>query len=332
VLQARVASQDRERSASVWAAPRRASWWLAVGLNTAGAGLHVLALRYGPLTIIQPLGALTLVLALPLQAVVVGRRVAALHWRGAVLTVSGLAGVLLLVRGENLQVLAPRQALGVVATTTTTLGALGVAARAARPQLRSITYAAASGLAFSVASVLTQAVALRPKPDAFTLLTALSVAALAPVGLMLAQAAYRGGLGAPLATATLVNPAVSAAVGLTLLGEQLSGGVTGAAAALLAAAAAVRGVTLLSCPASAAVERTGPRPTERRRTGALMPQAAVATGPARRTGRAAGPAPAPKTSSSAAVADCRGRVAGMKLPKSAVPAPCSRGVSVKRTK
>ncbi|MBU3868718.1 hypothetical protein KN815_33115, partial [Streptomyces sp. 4503] len=46
----------------------RGAWWGAVGLNSTGALLHVAALRYGPLTLVQPLGALTLVAAVPLGA------------------------------------------------------------------------------------------------------------------------------------------------------------------------------------------------------------------------------------------------------------------------
>ncbi|MFW6690256.1 hypothetical protein [Streptomyces sp. MAR4 CNX-425] len=259
VLQERVADAGREGGSGVWAALTRGSWWLSVGLNATGAALHVLALRYGPLTLIQPLGALTLVLALPLQAAVrrraggAGRvgagRVGAQRWRGAALTVAGLAGVLVLVRGGgHIEVLAPAQVLGTVAATAAALAALTAAARGAGPRAGGIAYATAAGIAFGAGSVLTQTVAVRPGPDAFTVLTGLAVAALAPAGLMLSQAAYRGGLGAPLATATLVNPAVSAAVGLTLLGESLAGGALGAAVALAATAVAARGVVLLSRP------------------------------------------------------------------------------------
>jgi hypothetical protein len=256
VLQERVAgATGREAGAGVWAALTRGSWWLSVGLNVAGAALHVLALRYGPLTLIQPLGALTLVLALPLQAALRGpdgagrRRVGAVRWRGAALTMAGLAGVLVLVRGGgHIEVLAPVQVLGTVAATAAALAALGATARGAGPRAGGIAYATAAGIAFGAGSVLTQTVAVRPGVDAFTVLTGLAVAALAPAGLMLSQAAYRGGLGAPLATATLVNPAVSAAVGLTLLGERLSGGALGAAVALTATALAARGVILLSRP------------------------------------------------------------------------------------
>ncbi|WP_407564650.1 hypothetical protein [Streptomyces sp. 184] len=255
VLQERVAGAGREADAGVWAALTRGSWWLSVGLNVTGAALHVLALRYGPLTLIQPLGALTLVLALPLQAALRGadgagrRRVGAARWRGAALTMAGLAGVLVLVRGGgHIEVLTPAQVLGTVAATAAALVALGAAARGAGPRAGGIVYATAAGIAFGAGSVLTQTVAVRPGLDAFTVLTGLAVAALAPAGLMLSQAAYRGGLGAPLATATLVNPAVSAAVGLTLLGERLSGGALGLAVALAATALATRGVLLLSRP------------------------------------------------------------------------------------
>ncbi len=318
VLQEQVAGAGRERGAGVWAALTRGSWWLSVALNAAGAALHVLALRYGPLTLIQPLGALTLVLALPLQAALrrraggggAGRRVGAAQWRGAGLTVAGLAGVLVLVRGGghgHVEVLAPVQVLGTVAATAAALVALGAAARGAGPRAAGVTYATAAGIAFGAGSVLTQTVAVRPGLDAFTVLTGLAVAALAPAGLMLSQAAYRGGLGAPLATATLVNPAVSAAVGLTLLGEQLSGGVPGAAVALAAAALATRGVILLShptpppaTPSAQATPATPPAalpPASPARTtpatapaSGLLPPAALA-----RTTPAAGLLPAPGT-------------------------------------
>ena len=51
------------------------AWWWSVGLNASAALLHVVALRYGPLTVVQPLGALTLVAAVPMGARWAGRRV-----------------------------------------------------------------------------------------------------------------------------------------------------------------------------------------------------------------------------------------------------------------
>ena len=70
------------------------AWWSSVALNAGAALLHVVALKYGPLTVVQPLGALTLVAAVPLGARLAGRRVGTMEWRGTALTLVGLAAIL----------------------------------------------------------------------------------------------------------------------------------------------------------------------------------------------------------------------------------------------
>ncbi|CAM5589822.1 Integral membrane protein OS=Streptomyces alboniger OX=132473 GN=CP975_30810 PE=4 SV=1 [Streptomyces alboniger] len=57
-------------------------WWSSVGLDAAAALLHVAALKYGLLTMVQPLGALTLVAAVPLGAHRDAPGSTALEWRG----------------------------------------------------------------------------------------------------------------------------------------------------------------------------------------------------------------------------------------------------------
>ena len=64
---------------------RRPTWWAAVALNGLGGLLHVVALAYGPLSLVQPLGALTIVFALPMAALFVGRKAGATAWRGAIM-------------------------------------------------------------------------------------------------------------------------------------------------------------------------------------------------------------------------------------------------------
>lgn len=93
VAQERLARRAVARSAA--ALLGNGAWWWSAGLNAAAALLHAAALRYGPLTLVQPLGALTLVAAVPLGARGAGRRVAATEWRGTLATVAGL-GLLLL--------------------------------------------------------------------------------------------------------------------------------------------------------------------------------------------------------------------------------------------
>ena len=66
VLQEREAGrQDAGGAALLRGLVRRPWWWLAVAATVAGAVLHVAALASGPLSLVQPFGVLTLVLALP---------------------------------------------------------------------------------------------------------------------------------------------------------------------------------------------------------------------------------------------------------------------------
>lgn len=224
------------------------AWWSSVALNASAALLHVVALKYGPLTVVQPLGALTLVAAVPLGARIAGRRVSAVEWRGTVYTLAGLAAILITASGS-----APDEVLGVpeaVMVAGTTAGLIGILAwPGARPGLR---HASASGFASGVASALTQTVTVAATDRSGPLLgaqvigVALLVAAFATAGLLLSQTAYRGGLGAPLAVVTLANPVAAAVIGLALLGERLQGGAAGVLLALAGAGLASWGVVLLS--------------------------------------------------------------------------------------
>ncbi|MFJ1654279.1 hypothetical protein ACIOC2_23490 [Streptomyces sp. NPDC088337] len=254
VAQERLAA--RNRGTGVRGLLRVGAWWWAVALNGSAALLHVAALKYGPLTVVQPLGALTLVAAVPLGARMAGRRVVAAEWRGTACTLLGLAAVLLAASGPApVHVLSPLEALSVAGATAVLIGALS--RPGARPGLR---HATASGVASGVASALTQTVTVAatdhsgPLLSARVILVALLVAAFATGGLLLSQTAYRDGLGAPLAVLTLTNPAAAALIGLTLLGQGLKGGATGVLLASAGAALAAWGVVTLS--------RATPRPAD----------------------------------------------------------------------
>ncbi|WP_299534376.1 DMT family transporter [uncultured Streptomyces sp.] len=248
VAQSRLAERT-EPDTGVLALLGRGAWWAAVGLNATGAALHVAALAYGPLTLVQPLGALTLVAAVPLGARAAGRRVSRTEWQGTALTLVGLAALLTAAGGA-----APHRTLStgeVLAVGAVTLAAVaGLCRPGTRPGLR---HAAASGITSGVASALTQTLTVAltghgsGSPFGLRLVVvAVLVAGFAAGGLLLSQTAYRGGLGAPLATLTLANPLAAAAIGMILLGERLHGGAVGVLAALVGGALAVRGVTVLS--------------------------------------------------------------------------------------
>lgn len=254
VAQERIAARTREGGTGLLRLLGSAPWWGSVALNAAGALLHVAALRYGPLTLVQPLGALTLVAAVPLGARWAGRRVSRVEWRGTALTLIGLGALLSTASGPAPDgTLSLPEATGVAVVTLVVIGAL------TRPGGGSgLRHATASGFASGVASALTQTVTVAlaaPGKDTLpmgqALLVAGLVAAFAMGGLLLAQAAFRGGLGAPLAVVTLANPVAAATIGLSLLGERLQGGPVGIVLALVGALIAARGVVVLSRAAAA---------------------------------------------------------------------------------
>ncbi|MEV0642829.1 DMT family transporter [Streptomyces sp. NPDC050619] len=243
---------------------RRPIWWAAVALNGLGGVLHVAALAYGPLSLVQPLGALTIVFALPMAALFVGRKAGATAWRGAIMATVGLAGLLSLVGASDSQSLGTAQRVAVALVTAAAVLALMIAGRAAHrhPAVRSMLLATASGIAFGMSSVFTKTVAVDWTGGVTTAdVPSLAViGVLATAGMMLSQAAYRGaGLAAPLATLTVVNPVVAAAVGITMFGETFRYGSTGTALALSCGVVAAGGLILLT---TERLGRTHPAPVE----------------------------------------------------------------------
>ncbi|MFE5513697.1 DMT family transporter [Streptomyces sp. NPDC056529] len=245
----------QERVAASAAGPRyaplrRPAWWGAVVLNGVGAALHVAALAYGPLSLVQPLGALTIVFALPMAALFVGRGAGRRAWHGALMATAGLAGLLSLTTGADARFLGDGDRWLLTGAAFGAVGLLFVCAHlVGRSPLRSVLLATAAGVSFGAASVFTKAVSGEWTPEAplaeWTALLVLS--AFAVGGLLLSQASYRGaGLAAPLATLTVVNPVVAAAVGVTLFGEGFRYGAAGAVAALLCGAVAAGGLVELT--------------------------------------------------------------------------------------
>ncbi|MFE8938564.1 DMT family transporter [Streptomyces sp. NPDC007872] len=264
----------QERVAASAAGPRyaplrRPAWWGAVLLNGVGAALHVAALAYGPLSLVQPLGALTIVFALPMAALFVGRGAGRRAWHGALMATAGLAGLLSLTTGADARSPGDADRWLLTGAASGAVGLLFAGAHlVARSPLRSVLLATAAGVSFGAASVFTKAVAGEWTPEAplaeWTALLVLSAFAVA--GLLLSQASYRGaGLAAPLATLTVVNPVVAAAVGVTLFGEGFRYGTAGAVAALICGAVAAGGLVELTLDRMAPAPGAPPPP---RRAGA----------------------------------------------------------------
>ncbi|MGW3571244.1 hypothetical protein ACWDSL_46450 [Streptomyces sp. NPDC000941] len=261
VLQERLAARTAATAHPQTGLLGRGGGLSALGLNALGALVHVAALRYGPLTTVQPLGALTVVLAVPLGAAFARRRAGAREWRGIALALVGLAGMLLATTPSQSPV---DRLLNVPQTCLLGGVCLAMVVLLAKSAAGSTGYAIAAGIAFAVGSAFAQSVSvavmdggLRALLNTGTALPAALVAPLALAGVLLSQIAYRGGLGAPLVLMTLANPVASCLIGLTLLGERLDGGVPGVVCAVVGATAAARGVVLLCHRGTGEDDRSG---------------------------------------------------------------------------
>lgn len=249
ILQERVAAKASQHE---YAPLRRGAWWVAVVLNGLGGLLHVVALAYGPLSLVQPLGALTIVFALPMAALFVRRRAGATAWRGALMATLGLAGLLSLTQAADSRSLADAERVVLALGTGGAVVCLMLLAHAAHrhPAVRSVLLATAAGIAFGISSVFTKTVAVdwdAQEPLTRQVPSLAVIAVLAVAGLLLSQASYRGaGLAAPLSTVTVVNPVIAAAVGLTLFGESFRYGAMGTAVALTCGVVAAGGLILLT--------------------------------------------------------------------------------------
>ncbi|MEU2221542.1 DMT family transporter [Streptomyces sp. NPDC018347] len=256
---------------------RRPGWWGALGLNGLGGVLHVVALAYGPLSLVQPLGALTIVFALPMAALCVGRRAGATAWRGALMATAGLAGLLSLVGSSPAHSLAPAQRPVVALVTGGVVVALMSAGLVAHrhPAVRSVLLASAAGMAFGMSSVFTKTAAVDwPHGLGVGELSSLGAIALFSVaGVLLSQASYQGGgLAAPLATLTVVNPVLAAAVGILMFGETFRHGTTGTVLALGCGVVAAGGLIMLT---TERLERTAPPATTAPVGGVVLAEAGV---------------------------------------------------------
>lgn len=289
LLQERVADQPMR------ALIRMPRWWLAIAGLACGALLHVVALRYGPLMVVQALGVLTLVLAVPLGATVAQRRVGRAEGAATALAGVGLVGLTALIGSTPAVALTGRQLIGLLLVTAAALVLL--AGRSRLPGAGGLWAAAAGGMAFGVASAVTQTITVQlagtglaavTRPAGIT--TILALAGLNVAGVWFTQLSYRHGLAAPLAVSTVANPVAAAAIGVILLGEHVRAGSAGIVLAALCAAAiavAVRQLSTMRSPAGTPTAGAAYQPS-RRIKGTLRPAATPVgrpRGPVRPVGR-----------------------------------------------
>ncbi len=238
-------------------------WATALLLTGAGVGLHVAALNFGTVAIVQALGTLTLLFALPISILRYHMRVGTASWVDAGLTVAGLALIMSLsVDSGRPAVLSAADGRYLSLVTLVASVALGGWAWFASPRMRAVLLAGAAGITFGIASVLSKAVlatftssgAGGISPFLTTMVVVFSIA-----GYLLGQLSYKGaGLAAPLATVSVSNPVVAAIAGVIVFDESFRFGRAGLAVVAVAVIVITLGVIGLSRHTEVAGTTTDP--------------------------------------------------------------------------
>jgi hypothetical protein len=203
----------------------RPLWWCALLVQMAGFAFHATALNAGALTLVQPLMASAVVLALPLNHFLDKTAVTAgeLAWAG--LFAVGLAGFLLTAApGAPLPDADSRSGAGVAAAVGVILIVVCiVVARRSRPVRAAALLGAAASTAFAAEAALLQVAARTALANPSALSTSTSVYGLVlagVAGVSLTQLAYRAGpMSAALPAILTVNPLFSVVYGVAVQHE-----------------------------------------------------------------------------------------------------------------
>lgn len=239
---------------------RRPWWWGGVASMVVGAMIHVVALGFGSITLVQPIGVTALILALPLDAWLERRRIHRAEWVGAVVLVIGLAGLLGLAEHQPSRTVPDAGLVLGTLLVVLVLAAVVTAVSGRAPAVpRAVVRAAVSGLCAGATSGLVRLMfrLVEDGRSPWLVAAVLGAATILPVAsILLLQTAYRdGGLDAGLSTQITVDQVAAMAIGIVVLGERFSLGVSGAVLAGVSAVVAVTGLVTLI--------RSGPTPEQR---------------------------------------------------------------------
>src|SRR5215469_9032110 len=242
---------------------RRPLWLLGLAAQFGGFVAHAVALRFGPLAVVQLLVATELIVSVVLVSVWSGRRLNRSSWTAALTVVAGTATFMALTspsgaagthaNGAPHRVLLAVIALGIIASG---LAAAGLRAGGRR---RAVLLAVAAGLADTASALVTMSFALVATHGLLAVVTSWPVYAVVICGaanLLLTQTAYQADC--PMVTLPVISavtPMASLIIGVGLLGEAHRVG--------LAAGAGAAAAALVTCLALAVLARSAPSAVRR---------------------------------------------------------------------
>jgi drug/metabolite transporter (DMT)-like permease len=233
---------------------RRRLWLSGLAADGAGVAAQAAALALGPLALVQPLSALTLVFALPLAAVIEHRRPARGQTFAALVVTAGLgAFVLVAAPAGGTGNISPAAWAVVLGACAAGAGLLTLAAWRRGPAARAVLLGSAAGVALALSAALIKATVARLDHGITAVIVDWHLWALVAVAIVaasLAQASMAADrLGPALAAQLAVDPIVAVLLGVLAFGDHLDGrlvGRLGSLAGLAGLAATMAGVGWLT--------------------------------------------------------------------------------------
>ena len=229
----------------------RPMWLASWAPDVGGSVLQALALRFGPLSLVQPILVSGLFLAIPLEAGLDRRRPPARDLLAVGTGAVGLAAFLVVAQPRSGVPDPSRRAwLAVLAGSAATVMACVLVARTAAETVRGTMLGIATGVLAGLTAALVKVGITRFSEHPAEVFTDWHLYALIPVGLaalLLNQNAFQSGpLAAPLTALTLTDPVVSTVIALTAFHERLAIGGPRLAVEVAAGVAMAAGIWLAS--------------------------------------------------------------------------------------
>ena len=230
---------------------KRGIWLIGFAMMFVQFGLQATALRFGQLSVVQPVLTTELLFLLLVLAVWFRYRLSAREWLGALLVVGGLGGFFLAARPHGGQVL-PTTTEWVVASVIL-IAAITVCILAALrgPRWwRAASFGAATAITAAFGAALTKAITGYVSQGWGHVFTHFQPYMLAVTGLgtvfLLQNALHAGPITASRTTLVTVNPLLSIVLGVSLFGDVLRGGALWIVLEFVALAVLVVGVIVLT--------------------------------------------------------------------------------------
>lgn len=230
---------------------KRGIWLVGFALMLVQFGLQATALRFGQLSVVQPVLTTELLFLLLILAVWFRYRLGAREWLGALLVVGGLGGFFLAAHPHGGQLL-PSTGQWVVASVIL-IGTIAVCIAAAMrgPRWwRAAAFGAATAVTAAFGASLTKAITGYVSQGWGHVFTHFQPYMLAVTGLgtvfLLQNALHAGPITASRTTLVTLNPLLSIVIGVTLFGDVLRGGPLWITLEVAALAVLVAGVVVLT--------------------------------------------------------------------------------------